>query len=431
MRRIAFLLLALWILGLACAFSRSPTAGSPGQANPLPTLFPSATASTLFLAAPSAPPHIPPEYAPLGDLLGTELGDFETALNTSWDHSRGSTVFSADLLYANGNVGEGLLQPQVVGLNRTLLDHLQALGINGVVVAIKFPLLSPNFPHSSDYLAFYQQVIAECHRRGIRVLVESGAIFSGTPYSSVHVDWSQYTRDTFFEGLEDQLLLIANQVRPDYLTLANEPTTDAALTGFQITPAVWGAFLREASARIDRSSGVRVGAGTGTWENPAYMSEAMSVQRLDYIDLHIYPLGSNGDYLDRALQYAQQAHAAGKAVTVSECWLYKASPDELGNGLGDIQKIMNRDVWSFWSPVEERFVLDIVHLADAARMDFVSFFWARNFFAYLDYLSTPHNLSTQQLNQRINQASLANLQAGTLSPLGQFVQGQLAGRASP
>jgi hypothetical protein len=381
--------------------------------------------------APPTPPPIPPGYAPLNDLLGTQLGDFEARLNASWDHSQGSTVFATDLLYANGNLGEALLTPQMMNLNRTLLDRLQALGVEGVVVAIKFPLLSPSFPRSADYLNFYKEIVLECHERGMRVLVESGAIFSGTPYSTVHVDWSQYTRDSFFQGLEDQLLLIATQVRPDYLTLANEPTTDAALTGFQITPAVWGAFLQDASSKVDRSSGLKVGAGTGTWEDPAFMSEAMSIPGLDYIDLHIYPLGPNGLYLDRALDYAQEAHAAGKGVTISECWLYKASPAELGNGLGDMQKIMNRDVWSFWSPSDERFVLDMIDLADASRMDFVSFFWARNFFAYLDYASTPQDLSTQEFNQRINQASLASLQAGSLSLLGQFLQGQLGKRVSP
>jgi hypothetical protein len=215
--------------------------------------------------APPTPPPIPPGYAPLNDLLGTQLGDFEARLNASWDHSQGSTVFATDLLYANGNLGEALLTPQMMNLNRTLLDRLQALGVEGVVVAIKFPLLSPSFPRSADYLNFYKEIVLECHERGMRVLVESGAIFSGTPYSTVHVDWSQYTRDSFFQGLEDQLLLIATQVRPDYLTLANEPTTDAALTGFQITPAVWGAFLQDASSKVDRSSGLKVGAGTGTW----------------------------------------------------------------------------------------------------------------------------------------------------------------------
>jgi len=72
-----------------------------------------------------------------------------------------------------------------------------------------------------------------------------------------------------------------------------------------------------------------------------------------------------------------------------------------------------------------------MNLADATNMDFVSFFWTRNFFAYLDYDSTPRNLSTTALNRLINQASLSNIQKGNLSLLGQYVQQKLKSRTNP
>jgi hypothetical protein len=149
---------------------------------------------------------------------------------------------------------------------------------------------------------------------------------------------------------------------------------------------------------------------------------------LDYIDLHIYPMNKDAIYLDRALNYAIEAHAGGKRVTVSEAWLWKATPAELGNFLGDTEKIMNRDVYSFWYPLDERFIQDIMNLADATSMDFVSFFWTRNLLSYLDYNSTPHNLTTAEYNRLINQASLANLKQDKLSPLGQYFQQLLNSR---
>jgi hypothetical protein len=151
---------------------------------------------------------------------------------------------------------------------------------------------------------------------------------------------------------------------------------------------------------------------------------------LDYIDLHIYPMNTNAIYLDRALNYAVEARAAGKRVTVSESWLWKATPAELSNFLGDTEKIMNRDVYSFWYPLDERFIQDVVNLADATNMDFVSFFWTRNFLSYLDYDSTPHDLTTAEYNRLINQASLANLQRGELSPLGRYFQQALNSRTN-
>ena len=259
----------------------------------------------------------------------------------------------------------------------------------------------------------------------MKVLVECGAIFSGTPYSSVQVDWSQYTTQTFLQGLENQLLLVASEIKPDYLTLANEPETDESLTKLTISPAVWGKFIADTVAKVDRSNGILVGAGTGTWENPAYINEIFNLAGLDYVDLHVYPMNTDAVLLQRALDYALQAHAAGKRVTISEAWLWKASPDELGNGLGDAEETMNRDVYSFWEPLDARYLQDMMKLANVAGMDFVSFFWMRNFFAYLDYDNTPPNLTTAALTRLINQAYVGNVLNGTLSPLGGYIQQQL------
>jgi len=314
-------------------------------------------------------------------------------------------------------------------LNRLMLDRLQAIGIKGVVVAIKYPLLSPDFPRSSEFLKFYKDIIAECHSRNIKVLVEVGAIFSGTPYSPVQVDWSKYTTQSFLQGLEDQLLLVASQVQPDYLTLANEPVADEGLTKLKITPAAWSSFISSTAGRVDRSHGILVGAGTGTWENPAYMNSIINTAGLDYIDLHIYPMGTDNVYLDRVLSYSQTAHSNGKRVTVSECWLYKALPEELGSGLGNAEMIMDRDYYSFWSPQDAQFIRLMVNLADTADMDFVSFFWSRYFFDYLDYQATQRNLTTLELNRLATQASISSMRKGNLSPLGQDLQKLLGDRA--
>jgi hypothetical protein len=376
-------------------------------------------------------PPIPEEYQPLYKELESELIHFESMLNQEWNHSQGQAIMATELAFANGNIGEELLNASTMENNRILLDRLQAMGVKGVVLAIKFPLLKPDFPRSSEYLQFFKNIVILCHQHGMKVLVECGAIFSGTPYSPVQVDWSKYTTQTFLQDLQEQLLLIAQEVKPDYLTLANEPETDQALTGLKITPMVWGDFLASTLKMVDRSNGLLVGAGTGTWENPAYINEVFNLTDLDYIDLHIYPLNKDGLLLERALNYALEARAAGKRVTISESWLWKASPEELGNGLGDTEKIMNRDVYNFWYPLDARFIQDIINLSDATNMDFVSFFWTRNFFAYLDYNNMPHNLTTTELNRSINQACLNNVQKGNLSSLGQFFRQELNSRAKP
>ncbi len=181
--------------------------------------------------------------------------------------------------------------------------------------------------------------------------------------------------------------------------------------------------------KLGRSDTLLVGAGTGTWENQAYINEILRLPGLDYIDLHIYPLNKDAFLLERALNYALQARAAGKRVTVSESWLWKASPEELGYGLGNTEKIMNRDAYGSWSPLDSRFIQDIINMADATHMDLVSFFWMRNFFAYLDYSTTPQSLTTIELNRRLNQAAVSSVQSGTMSTLGQYFQDLVHTRA--
>ena len=410
---------------LACTPGTENTSPPAATPNPPATTvpYPGTTMEEL--------PPVPAEYQPLYSELNAELAHFEGVLNQRWNHSQGQTIMATELAFANGNIGEGILNSNSLENNRLLLDRLQTMGVKGVVVAIKYPLLKPDFPRSSEYLQFYKDIVAECHRRGITVLVECGAIFAGTPYSPVQVDWFRYTTATFLQDLQDQLVLIASEIRPDYLTLANEPQTEESLTGLIITPTVWRDFIASTMGKIDRSGGLLLGAGTGTWENPAYINAVIGMHGLDYIDLHIYPLNKDGTLMERAFDYALQARSAGQRVTVSESWLWKASAQELGNGLGDPEKVMNRDVYGFWYPVDARFIQGIMDLADATTMDFVSFFWTRNFFAYLDYGKTLHFLSTAQYNRLINQAFISNVQNDTLSSLGRSLQQKLTSRAAP
>ena len=376
-------------------------------------------------------PTVPEEYRVLYEELDAELAHFEHNLNQEWDGQQGTTIFAAELAFANGNIGEGLLLPQILAGNRILLDRLQELGVKGVVISIKYPLLQPDFPRSSEYLEFYREVVAECRQRDMKVLVETGAVFSGTPYSPVQVDWSQYTTGSFLDGMRDQLLLIAEELKPDYLTLTEEPTTQEALTGLTITPVLWADFVNSTLDGIDRSGGIRLGAGMGSWEDHAYIDSVLRTPGIDYIDLHIYPLGRDGVILDRVLDIAREAHDDGKAITIGECWLYKALPEEVASGPGIDGAIFSRDPFSFWYPLDTRFVDAIMNLADAADMEFVSFFWTRYFFAYIDYSAETGSLSIAEMNRRINQAANANVIEGILSPLGKHYQQRLSSRASP
>jgi hypothetical protein len=152
----------------------SPTQSPTLSPSPSPSPPPSATItpSQTPTPTPEAPPPVPEEYQPLYQELTAELAHFEDTLNQKWDHNQGQTIFATELAFANGNVGEGLLSATSLDNNRILLYRLQAMGVKGVVLAIKYPLLSPDFPRSSEYLQFFKDIMAECRQHDMKVLVE-------------------------------------------------------------------------------------------------------------------------------------------------------------------------------------------------------------------------------------------------------------------
>jgi hypothetical protein len=60
-------------------------------------------------------------------------------------------------------------------------------------------------------------------------------------------------------------------------------------------------------------------------------------------------------------------------------------------------------------------------------IEFLSAFWTRNFFAYLEYKAGDENLSFEELSRRLNPAAAEAMQKGELSRLGEYY-GKLAGQ---
>lgn len=427
-----------WILtpilimsSLACGLSgrlATPPPSKPPQ--PVPTAAAASATGTLAPTSPMVaqatapskgtmnPAPVPAEYQGTYDQINTSL---DAGMNTVSGPSGPAPLFATELSYANGNIGEGLLNPSVMDLVRLQLDDLYRMGVRGVVLAIKFPMVEPNFPHSADYLQFFQQVTAEVRKRNMKLLVESGALFSGTAFSPLKVDWSQYpTAEVFRDAEIHQLQTIAAEIRPDYLQIANEPTTTAMLTHFVDTPAEYAAFIQKAVASIPPEPGMLLGAGAGTWEDQAYVTALYGIDGLDFIDLHVYPVGANGGMLSLAADLAKRAHSAGKRVVISEAWLYKTDSSSAYLA-SDFTTIIGRDVFSFWEPLDEKFIRDLTAIARSGGIEFLSFFWVREFYAYLDY-AHYQNIPLEQINPVINQISVANSKEHLLSPLGVFYQ---------
>lgn len=363
----------------------------------------------------------PPEYRALDQELKTHLTSWERHLPD--DSPVRAPIWAAELLPANGNRGEDLLAPGTLEGCIRYLEALRRMGVQGVKVAIQYPLLDPNYPRSTDYLNFYKQVAAEVRRRDMVLLVGAGAVFTDPSVSKVRIDYRTMTFTQFQEGRRRVAHRIAQEVQPDYLTVGNEPTTEADITRFTALrdPDQYAAMIEYILRDFPRGR-TRVGAGTGNWESPAFIQKLVNLKGLDYIDLHVYPVGPWMAGQARAL--AKKARSSGLSLVIGEAWLYKVRGVELARTRP--AEAYRRDVFSFWSPLDQRFLEVMARWASAEGADLVSFFWSKYFFAYLDYDSTTAQLPYDALRQRVDQQVVRNLLAGQLSPTGRYYQTLIA-----
>ena len=401
-------------VALLLAAGAALVACNSGQQAPESTSTPEATE-----AAPSPTPMpVPPAFQSLYGELQRRLDAAQTEFAGGPTSGRSPSLV-LELLAANGNRGEELLRPDTLQTTRLFLDRFKELGASGVAIQIVYPLLGKDYPRGNEYLDFYRAVAGEVRSRGLTLIIATGAPFSGTEFSPLHVDYGGKTPQSYLQERLDQAATIARELRPDYLCLSEEQSTERMLTGLNITTDDYFDFLRSAPAAIDPPAGVKLGAGSGSWENPTLVQELTRDSPLDFIDIHVYPL-SNGltDYLQVTSDWASAAIAAGKEAVIGEAWLYKASVQELQAGVG-FQTLFGRDVFSFWQPLDVQFMQTAVHLGRAAGVRYISFFWSRYLFAYVDYEDVPPGTAGAALQQAANVASWAAFSRSELSATGE------------
>ncbi len=396
------------------------------------TVAPGATATAAGIQAlPSPPvpaPPVPQAFQPLFDTLQGTLTDFQSSLAARWDGQRAGAIIAGELTPATGNLGEQLLEPNNMVLLRQYLDALQAAGVTGIGMQISYPLLLPDYPRSDEYLAFYKTAADEVRRRGLTLLIESSPVFAGTQFSSVVVDYTGMTPETYFAGRRLMLVTIAREIRPDYLSITHEPDTEVALTRLRLTPDDFVRFVNDTIAEIGPNSGVLLGAGNGSWSGAEFIEAYATQTDVDFINLHVYPVVSPGpDPLASLVTAAEIAQANGKELVIGESWLYKADVSDLQRQGISLGAYYERDVFSFWQPLDIQFMETLALLGDIYDFRFINFFWTRYFFAYVDHSPANANMVSQQLFRQANRAATNALNRGSLTATGQAVT-RLSGR---
>jgi len=365
-------------------------------------------------------------------MMDSKISAFDARVSRSWDGTSSDVQFAAELLVANCNRGRQLLDSLAFEGTKLELMRLQGLGVRAVTICIGFPLLyRPFFDFNGDpddyqrFIDFYRKLSDEVHRRNLKLIVESSVLFGGVYSQGSGLNVVDYYKKVSGQDIVaarvEVVRTIIREARPDYVNLGSEPDTEGKLTGRSelSTPDGFSGMTAHLVDQL-RASGVgktQLGAGIGTWQGSgeAYL-KALCLTGIDFVDLHVYPV--NRDLLDKLITYTDQAQTCGKPVAISEAWLQKQRDVEFAQiDAAFDNAIYARDTFSFWSPLDQKFLSSLVKFAHWKRLLYMSPFWSKFFWAYLDY-DKVGRLSKQDLMTESARASAAGIRDGKVTPTG-------------
>jgi len=371
-------------------------------------------------------PQVPPEFQALYSTLKSSLDNFNANL-TALSSKSGLPIFGSELLPANSNRGDALLAPNAMQSVALYLDRLRELGVGGVTFPVGYPLYTPSFPNYQNYVQFYKQVVEEVRKRGMIVDIESSVLFANSAFSAITFDYSKLAFQQFEMQRRQMISAIIQDLQPDYLNLGAEPDTQYKLTGYKEFRSTqsYTAYVNYILDGLNRGK-TKLGAGSGTWIDAQYVQSLATSTNLDFIALHVYPVV--GPTLTRILTFADFARQHGKRVILDEAWLSK---------IGTLQSmtidantdVFRNDAFSFWAPLDQKFLSTMVSAARVAGIEYVSPFWTMQFFGYLDYTSATTTLSYRDITAALNSVASKNLLSDQFSSTGLFYK-QLTGSIS-
>jgi len=359
---------------------------------------------------PAPEAEVPAEYYQTYSSLQSDLDRYDAYLNAHHGSYNSTPVFAAELLPANSNRGEDLLKPDAIKGVSAYLDRLQAMGVQGVTIAVHYPTYTPRDPDFQAYRVFYRQVAGEVQKRHMKMDVETGVIFANTAFSKSTFSFHDVPYETY--KVEDKQMVrdVIADMHPDYLNLGAEPDTLYKLTGYKELndPQQYKDLINYLLDGLNRN-GTKVCAGIGSWGNIECVRLLASQTSLNCISIHVYP--AFGQCLENALAIAGVAHQNNKSVVMDEAWLYKTDIPPT-SGMASSEEIFRRDVFSFWAPLDQQFISLMVRTCREYGIEYISPFWANYFFAYLDYTRDNHDGSYTELASAANQAAAKNILVG-------------------
>ena len=363
---------------------------------------------------------VPDEFREHYNQLETKLNDLDDYISLNWDGSKHPVVFATELLAASPNRGDMVLDPQVFEAVKFNLDAFQTLGVTGVSMDIKYPVIVPTFPRSDDYIEFFRNVTAEIRNRGFTLLIAIQTVFTDSIFGRQDIDFTGLTLEQYKNEKRQMAQTVIQEFHPDYLTVETEPATQAMNTGLDFSVENVTDIVNFVLDGLDRD-GTLVGAGAGTWDDMTYIQSLSENTSIDYLDIHIYPI--HGELIiDRIETIQQIAQTNNKKIVLGESWLYKTSQAEMADPEVGHLDIFPRDVFDFWTPLDQTFIELMVKLSHYIQIDFTSLFWMRYFWAYIPYNDTTRVLAATQRYAAVDQVVGVNMWMGNMTPTGQTYQ---------
>jgi hypothetical protein len=361
--------------------------------------FTTAALALSGLGSAQVPSNVPAQYKDLYTSLQTQLSSMQKVVPSG---TKSNVTYASQFLTANSETNADVTKPGYMNAVLMELQGQQALGIQALTLHINFPTLyAPYYSNQTDFqqvLNFYQSVASEVRGRGLKLIVETQvAKSSSSPAQSSYVkslSWADYQK-----GRALNAAAIAQYLHPDYMAVITEPDTEATASGHVEAGTLAGSMslLKTILTAVQNVVGTSVplGAGLGTWQ-PGYDTflKAYATTSIKFLDLHVYPI--NRDFFQRCLNAADIARQAGKQITVSEAWLWKARDNELAKMSFD--QLDQRNIYAFWAPLDAQFLQELVDLANYKQFAFISPGYSNYYWAYVN--STSATLTVKDAMQQ-------------------------------
>jgi PKD repeat protein len=384
----------------------------------------SASASFSQFIEPAPPSAVPAAFAETYAATQGQLQAMQTALAV-WTGTKGQIAYGSEGEMSGANRGQSLLNTNPDALVE--FEALKSMGCTEITVDVGFPILWQPFYESSYYtpiagstgdqdyqnmVAAYQKLVSEAHSRGVAVVAKSQCVLSGFSTTTLNVIgyYSSLTLDQYVAARAQHVALVAQLLQPDFITAGYEPDTEQNSTGQQVNNAAeWTALLSACVTALQGTGlNIPIGGGVGTWLGDStctsYVNGLVTIPGLTFIDVHIYPIVE--DWLELPITLAGIAAQNGKRFALSEAWLHAETSD---GAVTDLD-FRAQSCYSFWQPLDNQFLTELVMLANQTQMLFCSPFKDYYFFANLDY-DTVQNIqptpTDDQIDSMESQAAIA------------------------